>query len=356
MKEYFHAWNSVFEGLPQPFWKVFQNYSELKYAWENLTEIQLKRLQISDIYIKKYLQAKKSGEFFKNLDEFEKNSIKILTIRDKEYPISLRSLNTHLPPLVLYVKGNFDFNSKQSLSIVGTRQMTGYGEITTKKLVNALSRYNIAITSGMARGVDITAHRSAIECNMSTIAVLGYGLKQIPYYLRGFAEKITKNGAVISEYPPDLQAQKYHFPLRNRIISGLSNATAVIEAGVKSGARITAQYALDQSRDVYAVPGNIYDEKSKGTNLLIQRASAHPLLEAEDILDSYDLPVSIKSNPKKYPKSHRSIIKHLKQNHYSAHQLLTKSSLPAHKFNLALTELELEGEVSKNKDGKYYLT
>jgi DNA processing protein len=356
MKEYFHAWNTVFEGMPQPFWKVFKSYSDLKYAWKNLTESQLKRLQINDIYIKKYLEEKKSGEVLQKVDELDNNSIKILTIKDNEYPVNLRSLNTHLPPLVLYVKGNFDFNSKQSLSIVGTRQMTGYGEITTKKLINTLSKYNIAITSGMARGVDITAHRTAIECDMSTIAVLGYGLKQIPYYLRDFAELITQNGAVVSEYPPCLKAQKYHFPLRNRIISGLSKATAVIEAGVKSGARITAQYALDQSRDVYAVPGNIYDEKSKGTNLLIQRASAHPLLEAEDILNSYDLPVSIKSNPKKYPKSHRSIIKHLKKNHYSAHQLLTKSSLPAHKFNLALTELELEGEVSKNKDGKYYLT
>lgn len=355
MKEYFHAWNVVFDGLPRPFWKVFKNCSNLKYAWENLKESDLKKLNINDLYIRKFTKIRNSKRIFEDFYRIEKDSIKMLDIRDEMYPSCLRSLNNHLPPLILYAKGNINTLKKQSLSVVGTRQMTSYGERVTRQIINNISNFDIAITSGMAQGIDTIAHKSAIECDMCTIAVLGCGLRQIPYYRLKFAQKIIQKGLIISEYPPDLPAQKYHFPLRNRIISGLSKATLVVEAGMKSGARITAQYALDQSRDVYAVPGNIYSEKSKGTNLLIQQSAAHPLLEHNDLLGSYTFTSNKAKNINNYPRHHQKIMNLLKDDQYSANDLFKKISLSASEFNFALTELELEGALKKTKDGKYFV-
>lgn len=356
MNQYFHAWNLVFDGLPKPFWGVYKKFPDLKYAWENIRIKDLRELHIKDLYIKKFISLRKSDSVFKNYKDLIKENIKILNIRDTDYPSILRSLNNHLPPLVLYIKGDLKYFKKQSLSIVGTRQMTGYGESITRQTVKKLSHLDLVITSGMAQGIDLTAHQAAVENDMPTIAVLGYGIKKIPFYMTNFTEKIIKKGMIISEYPPGLEAQKYHFPLRNRIISGLSKATLVVEAGIKSGARITAQYALDQSRDVYAVPGNIHNEKSMGTNLLIQQAAAHPLLEAVDLLDSYTFLKEKEEFINNYPENHKKIIDMLQKNHYSAHDLLRKGTLSTQQLNFALTELELEGKVRKSRDGKYYLT
>lgn len=356
MLEYFHAWNTVFEGLPRPFWNTFRKFSDLKYAWENITRSELEAIGINSLYIEKFIKMRKSGSAFESFNKLAKSSVQILTIQNTYYPKLLRSMHNHLSPLILYIKGDLQVFKRQSLSIVGTRQMTSYGEIVTRQMIKKLSGLNFSITSGMAQGIDSVAHRSAIEYKIPTIAVLGYGISEIPHYKYRLAEQIAQNGLIISEYPPDLPAQKYHFPLRNRIIAGLSNATVVVEAGIRSGARITAQYALDQNRDVYAVPGNICNQKSKGTNLLIQQSSAHPLLEPEDIFASYSLMEKREQVPRIYSGNRQIIIGLLKENNYSANDLLNKSSIPASQFNTALTQLELEGSVEKSSDGKYFIT
>ena len=187
MLKYFHAWNCVFEGLPRPFWNLFGNFPDLEYAWEkaSLKELSLKGLR--GPYIKNFSELKMSGRPFKYIDNFEKNGIKLIGFRDKDYPNILRNLNNHLPPAILYVKGTLPKN-RIYLSIVGTRDMTSYGEQVTTSLLKKLSSYNLCIVSGLARGIDTTAHINALNNNLPTVAVLGYGHYNLPFYLKNLSK------------------------------------------------------------------------------------------------------------------------------------------------------------------------
>jgi len=351
--EYFHAWNCVFEGLPKPFWNLYRNFSDLEYAWEKASINELEVGGLNGPYKFAFSKLRETGEPFRSFDSLARYNIKTVTFMDDEYPKNLRNLNNHLPPAVLYIKGSFP-KDYTYLSVVGTRDMTSYGEQVTAHLVKKLSDYKICIVSGLARGIDITAHTNALKNNLPTISVLGYGLHKIPFHIRNLTNQIIENGAIISEYPPHLSAQKYYFPLRNRIISGLSNATLVIEAGKKSGALITAQYALDQSRDVMAIPGNIYQEKSLGTNKIINQSSANLVANIKDILlilkiDKANKPVrNIESINQK------NILRALSKNSLSKNQLMEQTKLSAQEINIALTELEIEQYIDKNRAGNYY--
>ena len=352
MLEYFHAWNCVFEGMPKPFWTLFKHFPDLKYAWEsaNLSELKLK-----GPYLNNFNNLKKTGDAFKYFEQYKKEGIKMISFRDILYPKQLRNLNNHLPPAILYVKGEFPHDATY-LSIVGTREMTSYGEQVTKTLLKRLSGYKICIVSGLARGIDTLAHTNAIKNKLKTIAVLGYGYHNTPFYIKNLCNKIENNGAIVSEYPPRIKAQKYYFPLRNRLIAGLSKATLVIEAGEKSGALITANYALDQGRDVMAIPGNLYQEKSIGTNNLIGMSSAHLVQNEDDILsilglEKHEDQTILISSPHQ-----RKIIKALKRSPLSRSQLIKETNLKADQINSALTELEIEKHITKNRSGKYYIT
>jgi DNA processing protein len=354
-KAYFHAWNLVFDGSPKPFWNLLKNIPDIKYAWEEASIAELKEANLSKFHIQKFLNLRKEHNLFQSLKDLEKNNIQIIIYRDPEYPPQLRLLNSHFSPVVLYIKGKIPSQLSSYLSIVGTRQMTGYGESVTRHIVKTLSRYNIVIVSGMAYGIDSVAHQAAIECKLPTIAVLGYGLNKIPHHMHKFAKKIIENGALISEYPPSYSAQKYTFPLRNRIISGLSKVTVIVEAGEKSGACITAKYALDQSREVFAVPGSIYSEKSIGTNKLLKDSIAHPLCQPEDLLEQLGLERQKRSLNSFITPEQTKIVDILKQGPISLDDLKYKSSLPSSRLVSALTELELNDFIQKNKNGKYFL-
>lgn len=226
----------------------------------------------------------------KNLDYFDKlkhtikkNNVKVITIVDKEYPQMLKNIYNY--PKVLYVKGNIEFNKLLSIAIVGSRKATSYGRWAAEKFAKELSRLGITIVSGMAKGIDTVAHIGALEENGQTIAVLGSGLNVIyPSSNRILYEKIIEKGAVISEFPLNTKPLPQNFPQRNRIISGLSLGTVVIEAGEKSGSLITASHALEQGKDVFALPGNINSTYSKGTNMLI-RDGAKILMDIDCILE-----------------------------------------------------------------------
>jgi DNA processing protein len=356
MKEYFHAWNLIFEGLPRPFWTLLKNCSNLKYAWENLNYKDLRKAGIRDIYLRNLSKLRDQIDPIEAFRAVERDGITVLTIRDAKYPPQLCDLNTHLPPAVLYVRGKIPCAPKLFLSIVGTRQMTGYGEAVTRQIVKKLQVYEPVVVSGMAWGIDSVAHAAALECKLQTIAVLGFGLNRIPQHLKQFANKIAQNGALISEYPPYTEGQKHHFPLRNRIISGLSKATIVVEAGEKSGACITAQYALDQSKEVFAVPGNLAYEKSKGTNRLIQKSSAHLLMEPEDILEILSIPRKKSIHIDSYTIDQQNILNALEKKQLSLGDLKRTSLLSAQKFNTALTELEILNVIRKNRGGNYFIT
>ncbi len=217
------------------------------------------------------------------LERLEKSQIKIVTFWDNDYPAGLKTLFD--PPVLLFVHGELNLVTDQSIAIVGTRQATNYGRWVTEKFTRELVSQNYSITSGLARGIDTIAHRQCLNCGGKTVAVLGSGLDRIyPAENTELARHISRQGAVVTEFPMGAGPDAPHFPRRNRIISALSCAVLVIEAGEKSGALITTDFALEQGKDVFVVPGNINSIASRGTNKLIQDG-AKLVLKVEDILD-----------------------------------------------------------------------
>ena len=218
----------------------------------------------------------------------ERRKVRILTIEDSEYPFLLKSI--YDPPPVIYYKGTIPDERSIPLAVVGTRKASSYGRMATEKLCSALSEMGICIVSGMARGIDTIAHQSALKLGNTTVAVFGCGLEYTyPPESGSLRRQIEERGAVISEFPMSTKPDRNNFPARNRVISGLTHGTLVVEAGEKSGALITAQFALEQGREVFAVPGNIYASESRGTHALIKmgaKLTDSPEAVVEDLSES----------------------------------------------------------------------
>ncbi len=212
------------------------------------------------------------------------NDIEIITYWQEKYPLKLKEISS--PPLILYKKGLFNFNDQKFVSVVGTRKYTTYGKLNTERFVSDLVKNNCVIVSGLATGIDTISHHTALANKGITIAVVASGLNKIsPVYANNLANEIIKNGgAVVSEYPPDEAAKIGYFPQRNRIVSGISDATLVVESGEKGGSLITARFAFEQNRLVFAIPGNITSERSKGCNNLIKQDIAKICLDPSEII------------------------------------------------------------------------
>lgn len=235
----------------------------------------------------------------KSLDEAEKviNKVeliggRIVTQDMSEYPESLKQIQP--PPYVLYMKGQrIDWASQLPIGVIGARRCTDYGKVVARKLCYELAMSGVLVVSGMARGIDSLAAQSALKAGGKTVAVLGSGLDVVyPPENEGLMHAIEENGVVITEYPPSTRPYGHNFPQRNRIISGLSRGLLVIEAGQKSGTFITADYARDYGRDIFAVPGGIFRENSEGTNLMIKRG-AILTTSVRDIFECYPYEASI---------------------------------------------------------------
>ncbi len=210
-------------------------------------------------------------------------NVSIVTLKDESYPNNLKQI--YDPPPLLYVRGDLRTKDALAISIVGSRLTSNYGKAITERIAGDLAHYGVTIVSGMARGIDSAAHRGALSAGGRTIAVLGCGVDIIyPPENRRLFEEITAHGAVISEFPLSTRPEGANFPRRNRIISGLSLGVVVVQASSRSGSLITARLALEQNRDVFAVPGNVGIAGSQGTNRLIKEGaklveSAHDILE-----------------------------------------------------------------------------
>jgi len=262
--------------------KLLQHFGDIRTAWE-ARSYHLQAAGLNDNLVKRISEIRNRV----SLDELEQKlrtqGIQVLTWDDPAYPDRLRQIVQS--PFVLYIKGEILVEDAWAVAIVGTRRYSSYGRQVAENISHTLSRNGITIISGLARGIDGIAHRTAIDAGGRTIAVLGSGLDILyPPEHRALAEEISKTGALISDYPLGTPPDGSNFPPRNRIISGLSKAIIVIEAGKRSGALITATYAAEQGKEVFAVPGKISAPMSKGTNLLIKQG-AHPLLDPQDVLD-----------------------------------------------------------------------
>ncbi len=213
-----------------------------------------------------------------------KEGVEVLTLSDTCYPELLREI--FAPPPVLFVKGSTDVFRKHAVGVVGTRRATPYGRNAAARLAGDLASRSIAVVSGLALGIDTSAHEACLAKGGATIAVFGCGLDRIyPAANRALARRILAGGALVSEFPMGTRPEAHNFPRRNRIISGLSAGVVVVEAGKRSGALITAHFALQQGREVFAVPGSIFSEKSEGSHRLI-RNGATPVGSADEIVDA----------------------------------------------------------------------
>tara|TARA_B100000927_G_scaffold88917_2_gene71867 strand:- start:8362 stop:9480 length:1119 start_codon:yes stop_codon:yes gene_type:complete len=294
------------------------------------------------------------------------HEISLITLEDDEYPTALREI--HDPPFLLYLRGNLEPNDAAAIGIVGSRRMTHYGREQARKLSFQLARAGFTIISGLARGIDTAAHEAALAAEGRTIAVLGSGIGNIyPPENDVLADRIAENGAVISEFPVLYVPDKQSFPLRNRIVSGMSEGLLVVEAPARSGSLITASQAMEQGRTVFAVPGPIDRPTSEGCNRLI-RDGATLVSSGQDVIN--DLSTGLNSlnlefaSPKHPRANHSSILDSLDDQQSKILDELEKGEqtidtlseaihAPASTVSASLLQLEMK-HLIKQLPGKYF--
>lgn len=298
------------------------------------------------------------------MEKLLEKHIDVVTLNDERYPYLLKNISD--PPVCLYVKGTL-MPEEPSVAVVGSRKASGYGLSSARKISAELTGYNICVVSGMARGIDTAAHQGALSAGGRTIAVFGCGLDIVyPPENRNLMERILEKGAVVSEYPPGVQPAPHHFPIRNRIVSGMSVGVLVVEAGEKSGSLITAQLALEQGRDVFAIPGNVISINSKGTNRLIQDG-AKLVTSVQDIIEEMywfrnfeDKPVidlDSYRNKKKIPDSldqdEINVLESLLLEELQIDEIQQKLDLDISVLHRVLLSLEMKNLIKRGPGGKY---
>ena len=297
-------------------------------------------------------RIKRFGDFQKARDELKKareDGVDIVTLSDARYPALLRQIND--PPPFLYVKGQSDvLPMSPCVAVVGTRFPSAYGEETTEEIVWALVREGMIVVSGMAKGIDAAAHRAAMTHKGRTVAVLGTGINRVyPAGNKQLAHDIADHGVMISEYSMDTPPLDTNFPERNRIISGLSLAVIVIEASLNSGTMITVSHALDQGRDVFALPGPIHSMMSQGTNRLIKQGCGmidsvdNLVTELKALLPSREDGAS--GGPEPLPESYAAIMSALSDEPVDLDTIIVRSKFDTSKVMSILTEMEIKGIV-----------
>ena len=291
----------------------------------------------------------------------EKHQVQIVTFKDEEYPENLKSI--YDPPPFLFLKGEIRKEDQNAVAIVGCRSASVYGKRITERIGRELAKNGITIVSGLARGIDSIAHLSALKENGRTLAVFGSGLDIIyPPENKKLAEGIISNGAILSEFFLGTKPEAPNFPRRNRIISGLSLGVVIVEAGTKSGALVTASCALEQNREVFAIPGNLGSKNSEGTNALIKQG-AKLVTAVEDILE--ELKITTKGKRPDSSAQNEEDISHLSEMErnifmlisdepYHIDKIATQASVNVPQALSALLSLELKGLV-KQLSGKMFV-
>ncbi len=333
---------------------LLRHFTNLDLAW-NAPSDALRSAGLSEKIIENLVRIRKSVDLDLMQSNIAAQGIDVITWGDEAYPRLLAEINQSPP--ILYVRGEIKPEDTWAVAIVGTRRVTSYGRQVTEEIAGGLARHGITIVSGLARGVDGLAHKIALENGGRTIAVLGSGVDKVyPPEHRLLAESIAAHGAVISDYPPGTPPDSINFPPRNRIISGLSLATVIIEAGETSGALITAEFAADQSRDVFAVPGGIYSPQSRGTNALIQQG-ARPYLGIDDLLTflNLDRVENAKAVQASLPidPTESKLYSILKDQPVHIDDIQELSGLPIEVVSANLTLMELKGMVRQTGNMSY---
>ncbi len=320
---------------------------------------------INDVIASNIIQSSNDVNLWKRVEEeiefCNKNNIRVLSFSDDDFPYRLKHCED--APATIFCLGNFNFNPKYSLSIVGTRSATNYGKLFCEKIINDFKNdgLNVTIVSGLAFGIDITAHKTAVENNLPNVAILAHGLDRIyPSEHKRIANILLNNGGLITEFLSKTKPEKPNFVKRNRIIAAMSDATLVVESKKDGGAMITANYAFEYNRDVLALPGRITDKQSEGPNFLIKSNKAFLVENSNDIYNA--LGWKIEKNKTKQQQSlmfdltedEKKIISIINENGDTPIDLIAlKASLPISKVSVLLLNLEFNGIVNSHP-GKVY--
>ena len=341
---------NIVKGIgPAKVQALLDYYGVLSAAWV-APEEQLKRIGLDQRALKTLRAARSKLDLDVEMARIEAAGIQLLTWQMPEYPSFLKETPT--PPPLLYLSGDLQEVDQFAVAVVGTRRLTSYGRQVTKDLVTGLVHNGVTVVSGLARGIDAVAHKTAVELDGRTIAVLGSGLDCIyPSEHRALAKQIMEGkGALISEYGLGVRPEAKNFPPRNRIISGLSLGVIVVEAGERSGALITTNFALEQDRDVFAVPGNVNSPVSMGPNKLIQQG-AKLVTNVDDVLEELNLQMVAEQTAVQLalPESNEEVAlyTHLSAQPVHIDELRRATGLSSSEVSSTLTLMELKGMVQQ---------
>lgn len=334
-----------------------EHFGSLQAAWQ-APEGKLRQAGLDSRSIDALLNMRPRISPDAEMEKLERYKVKVLTCEDAGYPARLKETDDYPP--VLYVRGSLPGEDEPCLAVVGTRRPTIYGRQVTEEIVADLAGSGITIISGLARGIDSVAHRTALEAGGKTVAVFGCGLDIVyPAENARLAQAIMEHGALVSECPLGVKPRPDNFPLRNRIMSGLSLGVLVVEAGEKSGALITAGQALTQNREVFAVPGSILSPASRGTNRLIQEG-AKLVSDYTDVLEELNLSIVVRQaeieqfSPANDVES--AILGQLSSEPNHIDQICRGSGLSMPEVSSALAMLELKGVAKQVGNMNYVLT
>lgn len=290
----------------------------------------------------------------RHLREYVSDGVEIVTFDNPNYPYILKEIST--PPLCLYCKGDVGLLNSECFAVVGTRKPTDYGIVVGKQYCKAISDAGITIVSGLATGIDSVAHKTALENNGKTIAVLAGGLNHIyPQTNYNLAKTIEEKGLLISEYPPNTKPLSYYFPVRNRIIAGLSKGVLVPEMGEKSGSMHTINYAIEFNREIFVVPGKINSPMSKGSNALIKNLQGVITTSPDDVLSIYNIKKEDKTINNQLDINSQMILSFIESEKRTFQEIADFTKLPINELNTLLITLEMEGLLIKLANNSYIM-
>jgi DNA processing protein len=354
-KRFWIGFNRVYGIGPARLRTLLEFFGDVEAAWQASAD-DLIAAGLGPKTSRALLETRQQVDLDAEAAKVKSLGFEVVTWEDDHYPQRLREIPA--PPPVLYVWGEIKPQDRWAVAVVGTRRATAYGKAVAREVASMLAASGVTVISGLARGIDALAHKAALEVGGRTIAVLGSGLDRVyPPEHRHLAESIADAGAVISDYPLGTRPEPKNFPPRNRIISGLAMIVVIVEAGEGSGALITADFAAEQGREVFAVPGEINKRASRGTNLLIQ-SGARILISPEDVLEALNLDLVARQEVAALElpedETERRVFEALSGEPTHVDDLQASCDLPVAQITASLAMLELKGRV-RQVGGMHYI-
>ena len=359
--EQYWIWLSSVEGIgPKRFYQLLSNYEDARQVWDALGALGMPEGMafLGRQALHALREARSEAYFYRLFDRLDKLGVRAVTRLSDDYPARLTAI--YDPPPTLYVRGECPIDGERMFAIVGSRRCTRDGQRAAREIAEGLARADVTVVSGMARGIDTCAHEGAMAGGGRTVAVLGCGVDVVypPENERLMGQIIDSGGAVISEYMPGTPPNAGNFPARNRIISGMCSGTLLVEGAKASGAMITVNQALEQGRDVFAIPGGIYSPLSDAPNRMILDG-AIPVLCHWDILEYYRWGQRPSERPARtaapvaLDPEEAAVVSPLREQALSFEELIRATGFSAAKLNSHLTMLELRGIIEKVPGGEY---